>query len=99
MNNSGFVITHQDDKVGLLSADGRWGLVDEHGAEVTPFDYSDIHAHWRNGYKAIKTDGTCGFLLEDGTFKPTGKKSQNKSINTHQVPQGASSKTRRCDDP
>lgn len=54
--------------------DGRWGLVDEHGGEVAPFVYSDIHAHYRNGYKAVTAEGECGFLLEDGTFKPSGKR-------------------------
>lgn len=58
--------------------DGRWGLVDEHGAEVAPFVYSDIHAHYKNGYKAVTAEGACGFLLEDGTFKPSGKKTKPK---------------------
>lgn len=46
----------------------KWGLVNEQGDAVTPFDFKQINAHRKNGYYAIKADGTRGWLKDDGSF-------------------------------
>lgn len=48
--------------------DGKWGLVDEYGNEVTKFEYKKINAHYNNGYIATRLDDVKGFLNEYGDF-------------------------------
>ena len=47
---------------------GKWGLVDEYGNEVTEFEYKKINAHYNNGYIATRMDDVKGFLNEEGDF-------------------------------
>ena len=44
----------------------KWGLVNVYGEEVTPFEYTSISAHYKNGYRAVTMDGEKVFLPEDG---------------------------------
>lgn len=48
--------------------DGKWGLVDECGNEVTEFEYKKINAHYNDGYIATRMDDVKGFLNEYGDF-------------------------------
>lgn len=49
---------------------GRWGLVNENGEEVTGFCYKEIQPHRKWGYAAVKEDGTTGTLSDEGVFAP-----------------------------
>ncbi len=51
-----------------------WGLVDTCGNAVGEFCYRQINAHHAGRYKAVKTDGTTGYIAEDGSFAPSAKK-------------------------
>ncbi len=52
----------------------RWGLVDERGNDVCEFRFRHINAYYDKKYKATTLDGTVGYLKEDGTFTPTGRR-------------------------
>lgn len=57
---------------------GMWGLVNEHGEEVTEFCYKEMGAHRKWGYYVTKIDGSTGYLSENGTFSE-GKAKTPKS--------------------